>query len=235
MAGWFAGILGKFNSEYGKNWKDLDNFYYTWRKEGIDLKSFIRLDPLELKLDDGTPLVIGTIYYEYITETKRIVKQNETYKVEEKADVINTYWSKFWLTTNSYVIINKSRKKNHIFKILSQALSGTDDLITTVEYNLLDIFDDYSPNIWVGAFKDREGNIHSGTFYGENIVSDPEMGEAYERTKTKNQVGFITNYFDGELKVKVTNSGYICIYTNLEETPDQAFQFIRDELASYIQ
>jgi len=234
MAGWFGGILGQFDSEYGKRWKKLDNFYYTWREDGTNLKSFIKLDPIDLKLDDGTPLIIGTVYYELITETKRIVSEENLYKVQEKKGVINTHWNRFWLTGNSFIILDKSRGKERIFKIISQALSGSDEIITPVEFNIKAIFDDYSPNIWLGAFKDREGNIHSGTFYGENIVDDAEMGEAYESTTHKNQVGFITNYFEGVLKVKVTRSGYIAIYANLEETPDQAFQFIRDELTSYI-
>ena len=60
------------------------------------------------------------------------------------------------------------------------------------------------------------------------------MGDAYIRTQHKNQVGFLTEYFGPEIKIRATRDGYLQIYTNLDDKSNIIFEFIRDELSQYI-
>ncbi len=234
MPGWY-GYLGEIKFRISKNWKKLDKYTISKTEAGINLDSFIKLEPMELKLDDDTPLISGTIFYEYLRKTKNIIKDKDGFpKVVQDKTIIDTGWSNFWLTTESYIIVRDKRAKTRLFEIIINAFSKNSDDIISLTFNLENIFQDYSDQ-WSGGFADREGNIHSGSFFGEDITHDAELGTAYTLTRHKNQVGFVTEYFDGaEIKIRLTSTGFIQIFTNLENDPNRVFEFIRDELSGYL-
>ena len=232
IANWFAGYIGLITKKI-EQWSQLDNYKYKWNEDGKTLKSFIKLDPVELLLKDGVKLISGTLFYEYINDTKRIVSEDGKYKVVDKSGIIDTHWTKFWFSEKSFIIIEKGNNGRRILEIISEALFEMSDSIKPVEFDIDRIARDY-PSHWLGGFYDREGHINTGTLYGEDIIVDEEMGDAYAHTKHKNQVGIITDYFDGvETKIKVTRSGYVQIYGGFNENPDIPFEFIRDEIIDY--
>jgi len=175
----------------------------------------------------------GNLFYEYLRDTKRIIKENDNFKVVEKKDVIDTQWTRFWFTEKSFILIEKGGARKRGSELISLALTGAEGNIMDCEIDIDRLFSEY-PLQWFGAFKDREGNIQRGNFFGVNIIEDDEMGEAYTRTLHKNQVGFITNYFGPEIKVRITRRGYIQVHANLEEEMDKVFEFLRDEISTYI-
>jgi len=235
MPGWY-GYLGEIKFEIDEDWKKLDNYTISRREEGMKLDSFIKFDPMELRLDDGTPLISGMIYYEFLRKTKNIIKDEKGFpKVIQDKTIIDTGWSNFWFTTRSFIIVRDKKAKTRLFEIMIDRFNKNPDDIVSLTFNLDNIFHDYTDQ-WSGGFVDREGHIHSGSFFGEDIIHDDELGIAYTRTRHKNQVGFVTEYFDGaEIKIRVTNSGFIQIFTNIENDPNRAFEFIRDELSGYIE
>lgn len=233
MSGWFGGYLGIIDFEIGKNWENLKNFSYSWSEDSRNLDSFIIINPVEYYLDHDIRIINGELYYEYLRKTKNIIKEGGKFKVVKEKEVIDTGWTDFWLTSRSFIIIKKRQARSKAFDIISIAISGHSGIIIPVEFNIDEIFQDYS-NQWLGGFRDREGHIHSAQFYGEDIINDDEMGNAYVRTQHKNQVGFLTDYFGTEIKVRITREGYLQIFTNLDDNPDQVFEFIRTELNQYI-
>ncbi len=233
IVGWFGGYLGIISGEIGNRWKNLDNFYFSWEEKGKKLDSFVKLDRREFSLDEGTQLILGTVYYEFLRTTKEIIKKGGKFKITDGVEVLDTGWSNFWLTNKSFILINKKLAKVKVFEIISNGLFGTPENIDPISFNIEEISIAH-PRQWLGGFRDREGNIHSGTFYGEDILNDMEMGTPYQRTTNKNQVGIFTEYFGPEIKIKVTRQGYVLIYRNLNEDPQIAFEFIRDELNGYI-
>ena len=233
MAGWFGGYIGKIDTEIEDRWEHLDNFSSSWNESGKKLDCFIELSPLELFLDDKTRLVSGRVYYEYLRKTRNIVKKDGKFKVIEKEKVIDTIWSDFWLTQKSYIIIEKRKARQKSFELISSALFGNGEDLSPITFDLERLHEDY-PAQWLGGFYDREGHIHSGTLYGEDISHDEEMGVAYKHTRHKNQVGYFSEYFGPEIKIKVTREGFLQIYTNLNDKLANVFEFIRDELAGYI-
>lgn len=234
MPGWFGGYIGEIDFEINGNWKKLDNYAHSWTENGKKLDSFISLNPIEIYLDDrNTRLVSGVAYYEYLRRTKNIIKEGGKFKVVEEEEVIDVRWSNFWFTNKSFIIIERRDSREKVFELISYALSGEVENISPIEFNIENIFNDY-PSQWLGGFRDREGHIHSGQFYGEDIIHDDEMGDAYIRTQHKNQVGFLTEYFGPEIKIRATRDGYLQIYSNLDDKSNIIFEFIRDELSQYI-
>ena len=233
MAGWFAGYLGKINAEIGDKWEQLDNFSDSWNEGGKKLDCFIELSPLELFLDSKTRLVSGRVYYEYLRKTRNIEKKDGKFKVIEVENVIDARWSDFWLTQKSYIIIEKGLARQKGFELVSSAIFGNDEELEPITFDLERLHEDY-PAQWLGGFYDREGHIHSGTLYGEDISHDAEMGDAYVHTRHKNQIGYFSEYFGPEIKIKVTREGFLQIYTNLHDKLADVFEFVRDELEGYI-
>jgi len=231
--GWFSGHLGKIDVDISNSYTKIDNFSTKWEKDGHKLSSFISKSPIELELNDNTKVINGKLFYEYLKDTKRIIKEGRKFKVVVEKNVIDTQWTDFWFTEKSFILIKKGETRKKGFELLSKALTGEEGNITACNFNIKGIFEE-NPYQWMGAFRDREGNIHRGIFYGENIVQDEEMGDAYTRTIHKNQVGFMTNYFGAENKVRITRKGFIQIHSLSEEDIDKVFQFIRDELSAYI-
>ena len=234
MPGWYKGYLGLINSEIGNDWDILNNFSLSEMNNNKKLDCFIQLYPIELTLDDDVPLVSGIVFYEYLRKTKSIIKDRDKMRVIQDKEVIDTAWSNFWFTTKSYIIVESKHARLRLFKLIRKALSLNERDIIPVGLNLEDIFNDY-PSQWLGGFRDRQGHIHAGSLYGEDIINDPEVGDAYIRTRHKNQVGFLTDYFGPEVKIRVTNEGFIQVYGNFDNNTNEIFQFIRDELSQYIQ
>ncbi|KKM95874.1 hypothetical protein LCGC14_1183720 [marine sediment metagenome] len=233
IAGWFGGYLGIINDEIGNKWENLDDFYYSWREKGRELDSFIELGIRGLILDDKAQMVLGTVYYEYIRTTKQIKKKEKRFIITEGKKVIDTGWSKFWLTNKSFILLEKKYAKAKIFDIISRGIFNSPGRINSISFDIEQLSID-RPRQWLGGFRDRQGNIHSGTFYGEDIQSDIEMGGPYQRTTHKNQVGIFTEYFGPEIKVKITRQGYLTIFRNCSSEPQRVFEFIRDELNEYV-
>lgn len=234
IANFFGGYLGNFNFNMRGNWEILDEHNGTWEENDHTLTYFIQLDPIEFNLDDGTQLRQGNIFHEYLKETRRIIREGNRFRIREPEEIIDTHWSKFWIADIGYIIVNKPYSQKKAFETISQAMTGEIGNIEKINFNMDAVFHNYHTSQWVGGFQDREGNIQRGSFWGENIAEDDEMGEAYRRTRHKNQVGFITDYFEAGVKVKLTTAGYIQIWTDLSENPDSVFEFIRDDLAQYI-
>ena len=231
--GWFNGYIGKFDFKITKDEEEIDNYYYSWIEKGRKLESFIQLEPVEITLDSGVKILSGTVYFEYLKRTKNIVKSGKVLKVIDDKEVIDTLWSRFWLTKESYIVIKVGRFKRKIFEVLCHGLDQEPNSIRPITFNIEEIA--YAnPRKWLGGFYDREGNVSSGVFFGENIENDIELGDIYKDMKKKNQVVFFTEYFRADTKIKITRTGYIQIFTNLEDRPNLVFEYIRDELEPYI-
>src|SRR5271157_1152670 len=211
----FGGYLAGVEGITEDNWNRLEGYSRVDRKEGNDLASFIRLMPVEYTLHDGTQIISATLFFEFLHKTKRIVHNPRGQLiVAEEDNVVDTHWSNFWLSTDGYILIGNAVDLLRIHEILSFALFNRAGRIYQIRFDIAHIFADFAYQ-WLGAFVDRQGNIRSGSFYGENICADPELGEAYIRTHHKNQVGFLTDHFGPEIKVKVTREGYIQFLANL--------------------
>jgi len=230
----FSGHLGSYDFEIKNATDQLTDHYYPWKDKERTLESFIKLAPIEAFLDDGTQVYLGTVYFEYLKKTRNIVKDGKSLTVKMDQEVIDTKWSKFWLSSIGFLIVQDGRNKEKVFEILGSAFGQPPNKIKALGFDIDRMALDYSRK-WIGAFKDREGNVHSGTLYGEDIDDDPEFGDPFKHTLKKNQLGITTEHFEGiETKVRVTRKGFLQIFKSLDENPEQVIELIRDEFSDYL-
>lgn len=231
MSAWTSGVLGTFKSVDNIK-KKLDNFLTERKEYNKILKSNIQLHPKEWKLKDGTIVLTGTIFDEYVSFTRRIVKKPDgKFEVKPVEQSVDTRMGRFYLTTNSIVLAECQDSRSYTFRVISKALSGHDKYVQYAEMDIMQIARDYRKN-WLGSIT-RRGHWQSGTLWGDDLASDSVVGAEFVRSH-KNQIGIETSYFGGVIKVRITKDGSIVVYANLDNKLNDFVDFIKDELLRYI-
>jgi len=236
---WTSGALGKFDTipnieEKLKGFQDKKTIERPdlGTEEKFTLRSMIQLSPIERKLSDGTKVLQGTVFDEYVRKVRRVEERpNGELKVVETEPFVDTKWGGFYLTTESIIIAESSSTKDFTFKVVSRAMNGTDDHVQSVIMDIEEIAKDHHPH-WLGSVKEREGHWQSGTLFGDDIESDDVVGDEYKKNQ-KGQIGIITEFFGAPMKVRITREGTIMVLGNLNKQIDRYIEYIRSELLGY--
>ena len=228
---WTVATLGIFPS-LGRVEEKLTDFHYSRKEEGFELRSIIQLSPIKKKFSEEIEILSGIVADEYVRTTRRIVEDEEgKWKVIETDALVDTMWTGFWLTTESMIFVERMGARSFAFRVVSQALTGADDYIHSVQMDIHKIADDH-PGHWLGSITDREGHMQNATLYGDDLEDDDVIGSEYKRSKKK-QVGFVTEYFGAPVKIRVTESGTIMALTNLHDQIERYIQYISRDLLGY--
>ena len=227
-----SGTLGTFEPIENIQEK-LDNFITRRKEGGKVLCSSINIHPKIWMLKDNIKLFTGVVFDEYRRISKRIVKNEEgRFRVEGVEETVDTRMGQFFVTEKSIILAERAADKYFIFRVVSQALNGTDKYIRPVTIDIQQIAQDYRKN-WLGSII-RNGHWQSGVLYGDDLRRDSVIGREFIKC-TKNQIGIETAYFGGRKKVRITRDGTIVVYANLTNNLDLFVDFIREELLRYVE
>ena len=239
---WTIGTLGMFEPV-----RDIENklrkFQYS-RKEILrkdsqgkervfDLKSAIQLAPSKFDLPDGEKGLSGFVIDEYVVKDAHHIEQDAdgNWIVRVTEPFIDTRWAEFRLTTRSIILAERKDARGFVFRVISQALTGSNSCIHPVRMDIERIADDH-PGHLLGSRVDRRANMQNATMFGTNIENDHVIGAEYVRCH-KSQVGFVTDYFQAPVKVRVTRDGTITVLTDLSNNIGSYIQYIRQNLLQY--
>ena len=211
---WTSGAVAKF--EPTRDFLERLRRHLTKKRDelGRELTSTIQLDREQLTLDDGTSVVGGSIFDQWVNFPYEIVENNGVYSVE-KRERVDTRWTKFWLTTRSIVIIETPDAKNFAIHALNQSIGLGANFIRPVVLNVNRIAEDFRGQ-WYGSLSGRAGNVHTGSFYGDEIEDDADFGRGYSSARGKTAVGISSDFFGIRTKVKLTRSGTVIVFAKVE-------------------
>ena len=205
----------------------LSDYRSEIEKDDVRLLRVIKLDPI-LETIGELDFVKGVLIYEkLVTKPKLVVEKDVPVLQHEK--VKETFYGRFHAAVD-FIIADRLENAKVLFDVVSDAI-GSEDFVRNAYIDIERIFKDFSPNTWLGGIEKRQSNVRSGLFYGDKIPEDPELGDVIV-TSQKNQIGFIVDYKDARVKVRVTRGGFVQVYSNWSYA--EFIEFIRDVLWPYI-
>lgn len=236
MPGWTSGAIGVFDDVSGVEDK-LKNFKLILEDEDLrtekkfKLTNFVRLDGRHTRLTKNSYVISGVVQHEYISTPRRI-EPNESgeYHIVDGDPYVDTKFGRFWITTSSIAIADRTNTREFTFEVLSAALKTR---IKPAKFRIAQLATDHEHH-WLGSFHDRQGRMQSGTIYGDSVEDEKLIRREYPSWK-KNQVGFEATILEAPVKVKVTRDGIVVIYRDLYEDIGQYVRFIKDELMPYLE
>lgn len=226
---WTSGAIAKFEPTRAF-FERLKRHLTTKRDEaGRELTSTIQLDREQITLDKETSIISGMIFDQWVNYPYEIVENNGVFSVEKK-ERVETRWTKFWMTTKSIVVIETPEAKTFAIRALNQSIGLGAYFISPIVLDVNRIATDYRGQ-WYGSLSGRAGNVHTGSFYGDEIEDDAEFGSGYASARGKTAVGINTDYFGIRTKVKLTRAGTVIVFGQVGMP--QFIEFVRNVVMSY--
>ena len=184
------------------------------------LKHVIRLNPQIISTDNSSYLS-GTLFYEdefkkdlyELNDEGELVEQED--KPQKTTEIVD-----FWISDKGIFLFRNSQTPTKKGKeLLSEFIFKDPKKIDSFNYDIVKVEEDIKSGLlqgmWTYNFKDRNGNVTSGTHYGENVNTDA----LYDQTigAPKNWIG-VQKEIDGEIiKISIYRSGSIGILKNFED------------------
>ena len=225
-----SGIIGIYKDDLGSLdilKEKLSDYKSEIEKDNVMLVRVIRLDPTLERVGELN-FVKGVLIYEKLVQKPKLVMKGNV-PVLQYEKVKETFFGQFRAAVD-FIIADRRENARVLFEVVSGAL-GSEGFVENAHIDIARIFKDFYPNAWLGGIYERQSNVRSGIFYGDRIPEDPELGNVII-TSQKNQVGFIVDYNDTRVKVRVTRDGFIQVFSNWSYA--EFIEFIRDVLWPYI-
>ncbi|NUC72514.1 hypothetical protein HTZ84_09370 [Haloterrigena sp. SYSU A558-1] len=212
------GIIGLVNGDFSS----LDTFRETTEQNGFKLKRGIDI-VRSGTLSNGQPVLIGRAGIEEVI-TKDEISINESRIGFKETSETSTKYTEFVAIPGDFVVVD-SGSGSFAFDLIGRQ---ADCLISRAEIDLQQFYAamrDYNPNVWKLGFKGLGSQTQNGVVYGNDVTSDGGFGETLDETD-KNQLGLsYTSEGDG-IKMMITQSGYIEIYTPSNYEPEEFAEYI---------
>ena len=142
-----------------------------------------------------------------------------------------TQFTRFSIFENQYVVLENSNLQVKGFRVISQALRGTNDFVQFIGFDTQKMFDKFK-GIWLARISGRRGNWQSGTERGDDLEDDDAIGRIL-KIANKTAIGFYTRYFPQDrMQVSVSASGNVSIKGIASR--EELYQYVIDELAPFM-
>jgi hypothetical protein len=181
----------------------------------------------------GDKIIIGTA-------ANQIKNQRDTADITETGEIqedltekyIETISTTFVTIPGEFVVIGNSNA-NFVFDLIGQQ---TETMVEEAEFNLDATLSDYTKsdgNIWMSGFYNHSGDADTGVAYGDNIVNDQKMGEIIA-DGNNNQLGLTFERGENKIKMMITESGYMRIYSPSEFGTPSFVRIVKEFISRYI-
>jgi len=217
-------------------WNDLKSCIKNWRVTDKDTgkENFIRI------IEDFDSYIVAILRY-YVRDKNIEIILNENDEEERKEEeIITQNWATLYFLkpfSPQYVLIRfqpgtsgRTYFRNKISTLISRCISGKDNAFRYARFNIEAIHSDHVDDTWAGAIIDREDNVRSGVFYGNNIAGDSDFGDGYMRSP-KNFIGILSSYFGFSEAVRYNKHSFQ-LYKDHDD--NEIISFFRDECSHYI-
>jgi hypothetical protein len=202
---------------------------YTVEKEGSTLKRSIKASN-PITTPSGHRMVEGTVSMEEKVEFRES-------EIDENGDVQSeSYFARTATTARFYQVPNhflflESGAPTSMFDILGQS---ADCAYEPAEIDIDGyILDQEEASLWMLGFYETGTRAENGTLYGNDLADDPLASDIFQ-TSSCNQVGIEHFYSDDSIKARVSESGFIEVYSPEYEGNAEFVDYLVDVLVPHI-
>jgi hypothetical protein len=218
-----SGVIGIIDGEPSP----VESYHRTVEQDGTPLTECIDVTETHHDTGDGYTVQTGRAAVQSIasTEVVEITSQGEIAVVEEGQH--QTKYTEFVFVPGEFVVVN-SGSGVFLFRILRDVLGLKS--VERAELNLSKFLSEHNESTpWQIGFYGVDSMAEKGVLYGGDVISDADIGDKL-KSSNKNQIG--VNYERGEhqLKVSITESGYVDIHQPSNYTSVDFAEYSVDEL-----
>ena len=226
-----AGIIGKVDGGFSS----LESSSNIGEENDSDLRYSFQITR-NFHLEDGTPVYEGEAALEVVEEQESVEIDSKTGDISvTSSNVTRGKYSQFFVIPDTIMLVGSS-DGTFAFDLLQTIKPGVS--VSRAQIDLNEYASKYYSSTevepWQVGFYGNIGQAEKGVVYGENVVSDDEVGDTLDRSQI-NQFGMILPVDEKELKITVTESGYIEVYQPSNYGTKQFAEYLIDDLTQHIE
>lgn len=220
-----AGVIGMVNGDFNR----IKPLYDTFTQNEIKLERGIEIVNDSITLSDGSSAIYGRAAMQRLKE-KKSVQIREGSIGEHKEPEPEALYTEFLSLPGDVVIVNSSSGMFAFDLIGAQ----TNTLIERAGFEIEEFVETHQrEHFWQARFKNNVGNAENGVVYGNDVLNDSDLDHVLGNSKIS-QVGLDYIYKEDEIKITVTESGYINLYNPSNYESKEFLQYFKDELIGYV-
>lgn len=220
-----AGILGLLNSAE----TTIDQVHGTASRDGQEYQYCIQPDETLHPDRLSKPVQTGEAALEMPEQVEqKIIDDGDI--VEESRTRTRTKHTNWILIPDEIAVVENSEGQ-FFFDLLSAEYNYE---ANRAKLDLTSMRSDYSEtDLWQAGFYDRLGTAQKGVVYGEDVLDDDDIGGPLKDAQI-NQLGFEYEYNGEQMKLTLTESGYVEIYLPSEFDSGEFATYLKEEIEQYI-
>lgn len=223
-----AGLVGRVHGDFDTI--DTTKFPKKRKERGAELRSSINIERTT-ENTTGTPVIEGTAAEQVRNkiESPSIDDQGQIIENEPRLET-NTISTDFASVPGEFVVVESS-KHAFAFDMIGREVGAS---IEPIQFDLASLANDHKKDadFWMSGFYDHDGNASKGVTYGDDVFSDPEIGEAVWDSE-KNQLGMDFEFNSDQLRMRITEGGYVQVFQPSEYETLSFIRLVRDLLLIY--
>lgn len=220
-----AGVIGKVNGQFDalESFQDSRQDGSTELRRGLEVRQ-------RIPGPNGSEAFRGRAAIQRVENKESIEFEGEKIIATEKPGKTTVY-TEFLAVPGEFVVVS-SGSGEFAFNLIQEQTN------TDIERGSIDIFrfaeEHGHAEPWQVGFYGTGGNAQKGVVYGEDVLSDGDIGSALSNAK-KNQFGLEYEYDGQSVKMTVTESGYLRIFQPSNFDSKDLAQFVADEILHHVE
>lgn len=224
-----AGVIGTIDGKFDK----IEPFHETQEQDGRRFTRSLQVNRTSHR-DSGHTVYVGEAAIQVIEEVESVKIDPETGEIDVgEQPTKESKYTQFVAVPGSFMAVS-SGAGIFAFDLLKSQHPGIN--VQRVELDLNAYADDYytaeGVDPWQIGFYGNIGQAEKGVVYGENVISDDDIGDVLERSQI-NQLGLQYEMMDYDMKVTLTESGYVEVYNPGNIESEEFAEYITDEVLAY--
>jgi hypothetical protein len=224
-----GGIIGIIDGTFD----ELESFHRTEESDGTSLAKSLQIDR-ETTTDRGHTVYIGEAAAEVQSEeeTVRIDSDTGSIEVGEYPTTQNQY-THFVCVPGEFVAVESSSGV-FAFNLIQSQHPGTHIERAEIDVNAYaeDYYTSEEVDPWQIGFYGNIGQAEKGVVYGQNVISDEEIGGVLERSQL-NQLGLRYEVLGYDMQITMTESGYVQVFNPSNLDSEGFAEYIVEEVLEY--
>lgn len=224
-----AGVIGIIDGEFD----EMESFHQTQEQDGTTFSKSLQINQ-KPKTDMGYRAYVGEAAIQIIDEKETVNINPETGEIEvgEYPTKISKH-TEFIAVPGEFVVV-KSGSGTFAFDLIQSYYPGTH--VERVRLDVNAYAEDYytadEVDPWQIGFYGNIGKAEKGVVYGENVISDNDIGDVLARSQL-NQLGLRYEMMGHDMKISMTESGYIQVYNPSNFESKDFAEYILEEVLQY--
>jgi hypothetical protein len=225
-----AGVIGFVRGEFD----EITSLHETSVQDGMQFMRSLQVSE-KGTLDTGHRYYTGEAAIEIVEKEEYVRIDSDTGEIEvgEEGTTKGKY-TKFVAVPSKFIAVGSSRG-TFAFSLLQELHPGIQ--VDRARLDLNSYADDYyqAPNVnpWQVGFYGNIGEAEKGIVYGENVISDEEIGEVLDRSQV-NQLGLQYEMLGYDMKMTMTKSGYVEVYNPSNLDSEGFAEYLVTEILDYV-